>query len=216
MFGPGALASYPVDWIQDKVIGGGLKMAQGATDYMSNEASHQQYPRSLQEYIPEDVEQMNYTVNKLQATGKMVEGLADQAEGYTALQGLLMGGLEGTVTQGAKSAATKRFNNMIENMVTNPQGSADDILSNFSEAGYKASVKDLRTGRGQQITIEGFPGINTIKVHGGGGRHGLARIEISGSKGVYKIVQGSAENYKGNIQEEMKANTRFIFTQTSK
>lgn len=191
-------------------------MAQGATDYMSNEASHQQYPRSLQEYIPEDVEQMNYTVNKLQATGKMVEGLADQAEGYTALQGLLMGGLEGTVTQGAKSAATKRFNNMIENMVTNPQGSADDILSNFSEAGYKASVKDLRTGRGQQITIEGFPGINTIKVHGGGGRHGLARIEISGSKGVYKIVQGSAENYKGNIQEEMKANTRFIFTQTSK
>src|SRR5690606_5762804 len=124
----------------------------------------------------------------MQATGRMIEGLADQAEGYTTLQSLFMGGLEGAMAQGAKNGATKRFNSMIENILSNPEASADDIVANFTEAGYKASVTELRTGRGQQVTIEGFSGINTIKVHGGGGRHGLARVEISGSKGVYKIV----------------------------
>jgi len=58
--------------------------------------------------------------------------------------------------------------------------------------------------------------LDTLKVHGSGGRHGLARLEISGSKGIVKIVNGSANNYKGNIKEEMKAGTRFIFTQSSK
>ena len=67
------------------------------------------------------------------------------------------------------------------------------------------------------VTIEGFSGINTIKVHGGGGRHGLARIEISGSKGVCKIVQGSAENYNSkDLKEEIKAGMQFIFTQSTK
>jgi len=53
--------------------------------------------------------------------------------------------------------------------------------------------------------------LDTLKVHGGGGRHGLARLEISGSKGIVKIVNGSANNYKGNIKEEMKAGTKIHF-----
>lgn len=184
IYGHNALVTYPVDWLQDKIIGGGLKMAEGAREYAKNEYDHKQYQRqpSSEEMMPEDVEQLNYGVNKMQATGRMIEGLADQAEGYTTLQSLFMGGLEGAMAQGAKNGATKRFNSMIENILSNPEASADDIVANFTEAGYKASVTELRTGRGQQVTIEGFSGINTIKVHGGGGRHGLARVEISGSK----------------------------------
>jgi RHS repeat-associated protein len=214
---PGSgLASYAADWLHDKIIGGGVRMAEGARGYAKNECDHKQYQKqpASEQMIPEDVEKLQYGLNKMESTGKMIQGLSDQAEGYTTLMGVFMGGLEGGAAQGAKGAS-KTFGNMVENILSNPQASADDIVASFTEAGYKATATELRSGRGQQVTIEGFSGINTIKVHGGGGRHGLARVEVSGSKGVYKIVQGSAENYKGNIQEEMRAGTQFIFTQSS-
>ena len=60
--------------------------------------------------------------------------------------------------------------------------SADDIATAFREAGHEASVTAMRTGRGQMISIKGH-NINTIKVHGGGGRHTLPRVQILGPNG---------------------------------
>lgn len=209
------LGSYAVDWLYDKVIGGGVKVYEGSKDYLRNEASHQAYQKrgSSEEEggMPEFNEQINHSVNKAQSIGKIVEGFSDQLEGYTTVQTLLMGGLEGAAMKGT---GQKSFNSFIEGVIANPKGSADDIVKQFTDAGYKATSTTMKSGRGQMVTVEGFSGVNTIKIHGGGGRHGLSRLEISGSGGTYKIVQGARSGYKGNIDEEVKAGTNFIFTQS--
>jgi RHS repeat-associated protein len=214
---PGAgLVSYAADWLYDKIIGGGFRMGEGAREYAKNEYDHKQYQNqpSSEQMIPEDVEQRSYGNNKMQSTGKMIQGLSDQAEGYTTLMGVFMGGLEGGAVQGTKGA-TKTFNNMIEGILSNPKASADDIAAQFKEGGYKATVSELRTGRGQMISIEGHAEINTIKIHGGGRRHSAARVQVIGQNNSMdvKIVNGSRSSYKGNIAEEEKAGRQFIFTE---
>ncbi len=65
------------------------------------------------------------------------------------------------------------------------------------------------------ITIEGHAQINAIKIHGGGGRHSAARVQVIGQNNSLdvKIVNGSRSSYKGNIAEEEKAGRQFIFTE---
>ena len=102
---------------------------------------------------------------------------------------------------------------MAERILANPKASADDIVSQFTEAGYKATTSEMRTGRGHMITVEGHSQISTIKVHGGGGRHGAARIQIQGQNKSLdvKIVNGTRESYKGNLEQEMAGGRQFIF-----
>ncbi|SRR5260221_2856738 len=136
---PGAgLVSYAADWLHDKIIGGGVRMGEGAWQYAKNEYDHKQYQKqpSSEQMIPEDVEQVNYGVNKMQSTGKMMQGLSDQAEGYTTLMGVFMGGLEGGAAQGIKGAA-KTFNNMIEGILSNPKTRLMILQLNLSKVVIK-------------------------------------------------------------------------------
>jgi RHS repeat-associated protein len=217
LYGPRAVISYPIDWLHDKIIGGGVRMAQGAQQYAQNETEHQQYQRqsSEEQIIPEHVEELQYYSNKVEATGKMVKGLVDQGEGYNALVGLFSGGAEAVAVREGTKGAAKTFNNMVKNMLTDTRSSADNVAAEFTEAGYKSTVSEMRSGRGHMITIEGHAEINTIKIHGGGGRHQTARVQIIGQNNSLdlKIVNGSRSSYRGNIAEEEKAGRRFIFTE---
>lgn len=143
----------------------------------------------------------------------MVEGLTDQFEGYSTLQTLIAGGAELATTLSAKSAQ-QSLSNLAREIVENPS-SANRIADTFKESGYNVTIKELSTGRGQQITINGFKNINTIKIHTGGGSHSLPRLQILGEsngKSVnYKFVIGARAAYTGNIAEEEAGGAVFIF-----
>ena len=211
----GGLTSYAADWLYDKIIGGGVRAGQGALRYAQNEQSHSDYQRYGSDEFPAEIEQQVYESNRLESSTQVAAGMLDQADGFMTLQALAMGGLEGTVGQQGAKASAKAFNNLVDGLLSNPKVSADDIATRFTEAGFKSTVTELKTGRGHMITVEGHSLINTIKVHGGGGRHSLARLQIQGqNKSIdLKIVNGTRESYTGNIAKEEAAGRQFIFLQ---
>ena len=209
-----AIGSYAGDWLRDKIIGGAERMANGAKRYAYNEHSHSRYLRDGDsESYPSEIEQRQYELTKIDASVEMAEGLVDQAEGYTTLMTWAMGGLECIVGQQGTKLADKAFREMVQNIVANAKASADDIVKQFIEAGYKASSKEMRTGRGHMIMVEGHSQISTIKGHGGGGTHGLPRLQIiRQNKSLdIKIVNGKKADYLGKISEEIEVGRQFIF-----
>ncbi|MEM6807043.1 MAG: RHS repeat-associated core domain-containing protein, partial [Bacteroidota bacterium] len=203
------LISYATDYLYDKIVGGGARYIQGGIDYAVNEYNH----ANANPAIPESYENLRYNINKIQAITKSIQGVSDQIEGYSTLMSLAMGGAEGTLGKQAVQNSNKLLKEFAEGIMSNPQTSADDIAAQFTDSGFKATVKEMRSGRGHMITVNGHSQINTIKVHGGGGRHTSSRIQIQGQNNNIdiKIVQGSRDSYKGNIAEEEAAGRMFIF-----
>ena len=72
------------------------------------------------------------------------------------------------------------MSDFINNFLENPKSiwgkSADEIASEFNNAGYKATIQQSTKGSklSSQIRIQGHPQISNIQVHPGGGRHGGA------------------------------------------
>ncbi|WP_436516252.1 DUF6443 domain-containing protein [Ekhidna sp. To15] len=146
----------------------------------------------------------NQTAAKLEGLGAGMEFFAQ-----TAAVGA-QGSLTGMAMNGIKSGMTQATSNLIKDMVANPESSANQIAANFMDQGFDATVTQLKTGRGFQVTFQGHSQINTIKVHGGGGRHRLGRVQIIGNNNDVnvKFINGSRSDYTGSTSE--KANLIFL------
>lgn len=78
-----------------------------------------------------------------------------------------------------------------------------EIADTFNKAGYTATVRQSTRGS-KNATIVDILGnqVNMVKVHPGGGRHGLGYTQITGNNINYKIVDGSRSEYAGNPDKE--------------
>ncbi|WP_195571467.1 RHS repeat domain-containing protein [Paenibacillus sp. 1001270B_150601_E10] len=85
----------------------------------------------------------------------------------------------------------------------------------FTQSGYKVEMSPQKSGNGVKLIIGGHKEIGYIQFSNGQGRHGLPYIKVAGNLNLpgntLKIVQGLRSDYKGNIQAEEKAGTRFIW-----
>ena len=190
-----------------------------ARNYISNEIDYGlNRGRKIQQAIDnnEDPDQVkidyeyNKAVAKYEIAGVYSEWMVMATGGAMAsLERIALVG----VTQAARGGSSTIMKEMVENILSDTKGSADDIAARFTDSGYKTTVKEMRTGRGYVLTVEGHSTINTIKIHGGGGRHGAARLQIQGQNNLIdlKIVSGSESSYKGNLAEEIAAGREFIF-----
>jgi RHS repeat-associated protein len=101
IYGTAAPITYAGDWLYDKIIGGGVRMAEGFKDYMANETRNLEYQRqeSEMQYLPQDVQQRDYTISKYQAEAKMIKGIADQANGYMTVESFFLGGVQSQISK---------------------------------------------------------------------------------------------------------------------
>jgi len=94
--GAAAPFSYSVDWLSDKIIGGGVRAGENAIKYAQNEYYHSKSQRSRPSELPVEVSEQIYQNNRVEYGTEVAKGMLDQFEGYTTLQGFAMGGVEGT------------------------------------------------------------------------------------------------------------------------
>jgi RHS repeat-associated protein len=99
--------------------------------------------------------------------------------------------------------------NTPNDFINSPQSiwgrSIDEIVKDFTNAGYKVNVRQSSRGSGQAVIIEvkGHPEISQIQIHPGGGRHGGSYYKISTTtQGTIKVVDSST--YKPSTGEKAK------------
>jgi RHS repeat-associated protein len=209
----------PVGTFRDGVS----NMVEGTQKVVNNEVRHglhtaEVYEEAIENGTVDQVEQ-NYELNKLEGTAQAVAGLTQVMQAGAEGQAMALTGATEAGVNAVASTATKPVN-FVDNLVSNPESvsgmSADDIVKGINDAGFETTTRTMRSGRGQMIHVNGHSQVNAIKVHSGGGRHTLPRTQIlgqnQGTRLSIKVVNGTRSQYTGNIAEEVKAGTQFIFT----
>ncbi|WP_143961161.1 RHS repeat domain-containing protein [Litoribacter populi] len=88
------LITYPADWLEDKIVGGSERFIKSGFKYAQNERVYQENLTRPHQHFPEDIGKINHTITQLQTGAEMIQAGSDVLEGYTAVMGLAMGGVE--------------------------------------------------------------------------------------------------------------------------
>jgi len=164
-----ALITYPVDWLEDKIIGGTERYIRGGLRYAQNERNHLEYLERPTQHYPANIEHVNYIVNKLESTGEMVKGATDVLEGYAAVISVPMGGVESGIANsfGKRTASLIRPKSMVPRLTDEATQRRDNIIDVFRVYGGEAKPDGFSwtpinpNSVGNYRDAAGLPNVNT-------------------------------------------------------